>query len=549
MTSPNPQLVDRVGWGHPAVFGHRARERLLVVLIALVVVVLAFAASLETPRPTAGNMLLALAAIVAVLGVVALAVSTRYEITLAILAVYLGLLDGPLKLEYPGAETSAGRDVLIIAITAGMVMRLLLKRQRLALPPLSGWVLLFVAAVLIESFNPYIHSIRSVLGGYRQELEFVPFFFFGYLIMRSKQRFRQLFLLCGVIALANGLVATYQSRLSPGQVASWGPGYAGLVEGSHGTGRTYIAEGVAHVRPTGLLSDGSAGGSVGAIVLPLALALLAAGKTRRRWPALLCVLGALLAIGSSASRTYIIIAVADVVLFAALALIARAGISRALAGLMAVLMFAAGTGAALIAVDGAGILHREEGLLNPASREGNGFEVEKEQSASESETESKAGHLGEIPRDIADAPFGLGLGITGAASSFGGGGKPRLEEEKVAGGSAYNLLTVETGALGLFSWLGLSASVIGLGITRLRRIPDIELRLYLVGILTTFITMLIQGLSAPTLAVSPAGAFQWFAAGVLAYWIAGPGWAAVRAKGHAPAGTDNRVPATGGGTI
>jgi len=46
--------------------------------------------------------------------------------------------------------------------------------------------------------------VLKTLGGYRQELEWVPFFFFGYLFVRSKRRLRKLFLLLGVIALANG---------------------------------------------------------------------------------------------------------------------------------------------------------------------------------------------------------------------------------------------------------------------------------------------------------------------------------------------------------
>ncbi len=41
-----------------------------------------------------------------------------------------------------------------------------------------------------------------------------PFFFFGYVVMRSKKRFAGLFLILGVLALANGVVSTYQSRLS-----------------------------------------------------------------------------------------------------------------------------------------------------------------------------------------------------------------------------------------------------------------------------------------------------------------------------------------------
>ena len=92
----------------------------------------------------------------------------------------------------------------------------------------------------------------KVIGGFRQQLEWVPFFFFGYALMRSRERFRKLFVILGVIALANGLMSTYQTRLSPGQLASWGPGYAELVHGSETvSARKYVSEGVAQGAPPG----------------------------------------------------------------------------------------------------------------------------------------------------------------------------------------------------------------------------------------------------------------------------------------------------------
>ena len=99
--------------------------------------------------------------------------------------------------------------------------------------------------------------------------------------------------------------------------------------------------------------------------------------------------------------------------------------------------------------------------------------------------------------------------------------------QKVAKGSAYNLLADELGAPGLLLWIGLSLSVIVLAARRLRRVPDVELRTYLVAILTAFIALTMQGVSGATLAVT-VGAFLWFAPGVIAYWLAGAGWTAMR---------------------
>jgi O-antigen ligase len=106
-----------------------------------------------------------------------------------------------------------------------------------------------------------------------------------------------------------------------------------------------------------------------------------------------------------------------------------------------------------------------------------------------------------------------------------------VEEEKVSGGSAYNLLAVELGLPGLALWIGFTISVLLLGLGRLRLIEDPELRTYLVAILATFVTLTIEGLVGPTLAVTPPGVFLWFAPGVLAYWLAGPGRKAIARSG------------------
>jgi len=518
------------------VFGQRAREYLLLCLSALIPLVLALAISLHMPKPSVGSVVAVIGITLGAAGVVALMLSTRYAVTLTLLALYLGLLDGPVKLESASKLASGVRDVLIIAIGLGMLMRLQLKRERVRMPPLSGWVLAFVVVAVIQALNPHTNGILKIIGGYRQELEFVPLFFFGYLIMRSKQRFRQLFLLLGVIALANGLVGTYQSRLSPGQLASWGPGYGERIKGNGlgQTGRTYAVEGVSHPRPPALGSDSGFGGGVGVLALPGLLALLSTGRLRRRWPVLLCCMGALLGIATSASRTSIIIAVVTLLSFAALSTISGLRVSRPLAGLLAVLVLAGGVGAALVATDGSEIFARQESIasLQPGQEHGG---------------DAKEKHIGEIPRDILHAPFGLGLGVSGSAGGFGGKEKVSIEEEKVSGGSAYNLLVVEVGAPGLLLWIGLSLSVIVLGMLRLRRIADPELRVYLVAVLASFIGFTIQGFAGTTLAVTPAGAYLWFVPGVIAYWLAGPGRAAMTsgpigarsASAHAPAAAAN----------
>jgi hypothetical protein len=200
-------------------------------------------------------------------------------------------------------------------------------------------------------------------------------------------------------------------------------------------------------------------------------------------------------------------------------------VGRALVSLLAVLVLAGGVAGALVAVEGSEIFHRQESFVTKLTgpTQENAYGEEKSSGG-----DGKEKHLSEIPRDLTHAPFGLGLGVSGSAGGFGGHEKVTIENEKVSGGSAYNLLAVELGASGLFLWIGLTLSVLMLGMRRLRQIADPELRMYLVAVLASYVGFTIQGFAGTTLAVTPAGAYLWFVPGIIAYWFAGPGSAALR---------------------
>jgi hypothetical protein len=515
MSAPFSYPVGQASWGRTGGVGPRTRERLLAAASVVGLATIALAISVAMPAPTLGNLVLVVGVICGVAAVIALMLSARYTVTLALLAIYLGLLDGPIKLESASKAASGVRDLLIIAIGMGMLMRLGLRRERISLPPLSGWVVAFVVVVLVQALNPNTGGILKSVGGYRQQLEWVPFFFFGYMMMRSKLRFRQLFLLLGVLALANGVVGAYQSWIGPDQLAGWGPGYTKLVTGgTHGlTARTYVSEGVVHARPPALGSDSGFGGGIGAVALPGLLALLAAGRLRRRWPVLLCSMGALLGIATSASRTSAVMAVVVLLGFAALSLLAGLRVSRQLAGVLTIALITFAVGVSLLAIDGKGVFARQETLTST-------------QSAQEHGGEAKERSLSQIPSDLIHAPFGLGLGTSGSVAGFGGHQRLEIEGEKVKGGSAYTMLIEELGLPGLLLWIGLTVNVLALAARQLRRVRDTELRTYLVGLLTAFIALTLQGLSGPTLGVT-VGAFLWFVPGAIAYWFAGPGRAAI----------------------
>lgn len=484
----------------------RARDALSVVVIALVPLAAGLAITTAVPHP---NVALLVGGVLGLMLFVYLLTSPRYAVTVTLLVLYLGLLDGPVKNLTVSVVTSGLRDVLIVAIVSGMLMRLAVSRRPVTLPPLSLWVLAFLAFALIEALNPHTVNFLKALGGYRQNLEWVPFFFFGYLLLQSKDRVRKAFLLIGVIALANGVAGGIESRLSPAQIGSWGPGYHTLAFGGEENGltaRTYIAEGVARLRPPALGADAGFGGGVGSLALPVLLALLATAATPRdRWLAALFCAGAVLGVASSASRTSTVTGVFAVFAFGLVAAAARIEISRALLGLLGMLAIILAVVTLLGAYSGSAVFARQNSLTSVQNVEEHGGS-------------GKAEALSEMPRHLIAAPFGFGLGISGAVGGFGGGAHARLEGEKIKGGSAYELLGKELGVPGLLLFVGLTINALILAFSGLRRIADPELRTLLAGLTAALLTLTFEGISSPTLIVT-IGAFPWFACGVIAYWF------------------------------
>jgi hypothetical protein len=503
---------------HPALVSRRVHELSAIALAGAVALAAAMAIALAVPHP---SVIRALAIMVGGVALLALLASPRYTLTLTILVVYLGLLDGPVKLLTASQAASAVRNVMTFAVAIGMLARLAVSRQEIKMPPLAAWVIAFSGVVVLEAFSPGTHGLLKIIGGYRQELEWVPFFFFGYIMIRSKKRFRQLFLILGVIAFANGFVAAYQSRLSPAQLQAWGPGYASRLGGENGlSGRAYVVEGESHTRPPGLGGDAGTSGDMGVIALPGLLALLTVGNLRRRGIAFVLCAGALLGIASAASRTSVIIGIVVLLSYALLSMLARLKVHRLLLVVLVALGLAVGASTALVATAGNNVLHRQETLLNTQQTEEHGLK-------------GKERDILQLPRDITGAPFGAGLATGGSAGGFGGKQKVIIEGAGASREGALNLLVIETGVLGMGLWVALTINVIWLAVTRLRRIRDPELRTYLTAIVAAFIALTAAGFSGPTLA-GTAGAFLWFAPGVVAYWLAGRGLWLARMQERAP---------------
>jgi hypothetical protein len=484
-----------------------ARGPLVTSAAVALAAALALGAALNVANP---NPALALGVALGSVAIVALIASPRLEVSVAVLALYLGLLDGPVKLLSASQGASSVRDVLIAAVSLGALARLAAKREPLRLPPLFGWVLAFVLLVLAEAFNPNTHGALKILGGFRQQLEWVPFFFFGYALMRTRQRLRRLFAILGAIALANGLVSAYQTTLTPAQLASWGPGYAERVDGSETlTARRYIgAGGEALVRPLGLGSDSGFGGGVGVIALPGALALLATGRRRQRWLTAPLLVGAMLAVATGLGRLQVVGSVLAVTAFVVLSLSAGRRASRPLAALLAMLALALPFGAVLAAAEGGGVFSRYASI--------------KPSSVLSTSASYKERSLQMIPHYIANAPFGFGLATAGAATNFGGKVREELEGHGVTAETEYNLIVDELGLPGLLLFVGLLATLGALVVRGLPRVADPDARIELAAVFAPIFALALMGLRGGFTDTAAGGPYLWFAVGIAAYWLARP---------------------------
>jgi hypothetical protein len=426
--------------------------------------------------------------------------SERYERTLAVLLIYLGCIDGFVKLSSGSSLATLGRDLLLYSITLGATARAALRRQPLPLPPFLGLVLAWVVVCLTQLANPSDVSLVHSLAALRQHLEFVPLFFFGFAVLRTPRRLSAMFILLLVVAVANGVVDLIQSGMSPTQLASWGPGYQKLEFGSGlGVPRTFLdAAGLARVRPPGLGGEDGFGGLVCLIAVPGVLALLSGSRRALKlvwllFPALVLII---IGIVTSQSRLDVVASVAALIAFLALTLTSR----RSLATLLAVVVVGA-----IGWVTISSFAHTTENRyrsIAPAH-------------LLRTATSARSGSLSLIPTYLARYPLGAGLGKVGpAASSIGG-----TSGEELDGETEFNFLIVETGIPGLLVMIVMWHAVVRAGLS-LRRVADPSLQRSLMALTAVVVSLLISWMIATMTANSPSSPFFWATAGALSYWYA-----------------------------
>jgi hypothetical protein len=434
--------------------------------------------------------------------------STRYTLTLGALMLFLGLADGYLKLRFGGLAITGLRDALLFSVTAGALMRLALSGEPVRRPPLTALVVAWVAVVLVQLANPANGTLTHSLLSLRSHIEWVPLFFFGYALLRTKRRILGFLTIILVLTAVNGAVSLYQYQAGPQAIAGWGSGYAKLIYGGGDvSGRTFIDNsGAQRLRPPALGSDTGFGGIMAVLAGPAAFVFLMLGRRRRATQ----ILGAMLSAG---------------VLVAVLTAQVRIALVGLAVGLLAVVFLSAtsrrvwqATAAAatvavvgLVAVSfvsghaGGGVFDRYSSLTSA--------------NAPSNTAGYKRGTLSFVPEIAAQHPFGQGIGALGPASSIAGAPE---SSRHVSGESEFNFLLVEVGVPGVAVLLFFQLTVIGGSIGMLRHESDAELRLLLSALVATLVAILFLWFGGPVSAAPPLACYMWLASGTLAYWCFDP---------------------------
>jgi hypothetical protein len=427
--------------------------------------------------------------------------SERYELTLGVLLIYLGCVDGVVKLASGSTLATLGRDVLLYSIVVGAVARMIIRKTPITIPRFTGFVVAWVAVCVIQLANPADISVLHAVASLRPHLEFVPLFFFGYVVLRSERRLSLFFLLLLIVAAVNGIVGLIQSGMSPATLASWGPGYAHLELGNGVVvARTFVnAAGQAEVRPPGLGGADGFGGMLGLIALPCGVALLTnwRHKLRLTWLVIPATGLAIVAVVTSEARLAVVGTIVALVVFLALTVTSRRGV------IALILTLSLGLGGYLVisAVE--------------VAPSGSRYTSISPSEVLNTSLTSRQSSLALIPKYLHIYPLGAGIGSTGPAAFTDVGGS--TFQKGINGETEFTFLLAETGIPGLAVMLAFTLAMLTLGF-RLRRIAIPRLQCSLMALLAVLVALTVAWFIAPMTSDSPTAPFIWLSGGCLVYW-------------------------------
>jgi hypothetical protein len=428
--------------------------------------------------------------------------SPRYEQSLLLFLLYIGLADGYLKLSTGIPNITLLRDLLLYSIVGGAAVRLIVRRDRLTVPPMTGLVIAWVVIVLVQIFNPNGQTLSHGLTSARQHLEFVPLFFFGYAILRTNGRLRAVLTAAVVVAVGNAIANIVQFNLTPAQLASWGPGYAALVNGTGTATARIFSNGVggAFVRPFGLGGDFGFGGIVCAFAVGPALALVILARNNKLGLAV-AVPGlafAIIGLATSGSRTSAIGAVIAALAFSALSIVSR----KSVVSLLTVAVVGAG---AYWLVANFASQNQQSGLTR--------FESVAPDKVVGTTLDSRGGSLATIPSFALAHPLGVGLGTLGPAASQGD-----LSVGVDTGANAENevsFLLAEVGIGGALILMTLLVASVGWSVRVVRACRDPVERVLLAGLTAPMFVLLIVSFTGTWSTASYTAGYFWLVAGAI----------------------------------
>lgn len=446
------------------------------------------------------------AILVVAVGTVWFATTRRTELALGVWMLYVGLLDAYLKLSTGSSLVTFVRDVLLYAICAGVLVRAVVERRPLRLPPLSGWVFAFVAVVVAQLFNPADGTVYHSLAGVRQELEFVPLFFLTASYVRSKETLRWFLILLLVIGTANGIASWIQFNETPQQLAAWGPGYAARVLGTGNfafAGRTfYTTGGHEFTRPFGLGTDSGEGGVAGAFALAAPLALLLAYRSRERWRTGLtlgALAGSVIAVYTSEGRAALVASGVCLFAFAMFAFTVRGRRAAAIAVCV---------GAVLVFL----VVQNVVSTNSSTTTRYGGLTAT---SILATTNNARGKDFAAIPQNLRDFPFGAGLGVAGPAAGVSGA---PARAENVNAETELSFLVLDVGIPGAAVLIGLTIYLGLLALRRVRLEPDPETRVMLAAVAAPIAGVLALYTVTALTPSTPVGPYLWAVAGVISYW-------------------------------
>ena len=425
-----------------------------------------------------------------------LATTSRTMWALGLVLLYMGLVDGVLKLQ-SGSETVAiGRDLLLYAVVAGMAFR---ARGPFKLPALGGWVVAWTIVILVQLAHPDNGTTAHSIVSLRQHIEFVPLFFVGFVVLRTHRSLQGFFALLLAVAAINGAVGVRQTSLTPEQLAGWGPGYASLLSGE-APRAAEGPDGKPRVRPPGLGSDMGFAGILGATALPGGIALLLTLR-RRPWLAALVgvgLVGAIAGVLTSQSRSAVITAVVMVLAMFALMALGR----QAKRTMVGVFVAAAVCGLAVLAIDS----YDSDAFFRYQSIAPN--------EALSTLQESRSGTWEAIPQYMREIPLGAGIGSGGPAAGLWDTRSVVWNAE-----SQFTFLVVEAGIPGLAVFLGFQAALFAAILAGLRRERDPRTAVLLAGVAAPLFGYAANWLVGINTTSTPNSAYLWLGAGVVSYWL------------------------------